>query len=423
LGKYVPLTTINHQCEFQIKSEREDIYHPQPFVGFSSKDQGKREGLGASRDSISEIDLKFHFRMERIASLGRAPATLCPSPLTPKIWLYTPSLSAEFHREEMKNWPVNFARSAFACKICSTNEKQVLHNHYSSKGNRLNSTLKDGLYYCETCKDKFHGSKTAPRRAVLVSASSLHKWWGKYGRRASTYDGDVIHIDYLTIPGARVPELAAAWKAENPNIALPGVVLDPQDVCAFIGINDIGRGCSAKEIMSEMKLFSEMVLSIPGSTFVICTVPFPPKFARFDETPTYVIGAKPNVWNRRSTIIELNDLILAHNKIQQKLSNTDCAPRFHTFGLDIEKEKKEHEVLSSLSSHRLKDWREEEYEKMLHLNDHKRLAMGKSVVNYFLVLYSVITRYAETKKEGKKIEKKRTKKMKQKQNKRKKYVR
>ena len=66
---------------------------------------------------------------------------------------------------------------------------------------------------------------------------------------------------------------------------------------------------------------------------------------------------------------------------------------------------------------------EEEYEKMLHLNDHKRLAMGKSVVNYFLVLYSVITRYAETKKEGKKIEKKRTKKMKQKQNKRKKYVR
>jgi len=84
----------------KIKSEREDIYHPQPFVGFSSKDQGKREGLGSSRDSISEIDLKFHFRMERIASLGRAPATLCPSPLTPKIWLYTPSLSAEFHREK-----------------------------------------------------------------------------------------------------------------------------------------------------------------------------------------------------------------------------------------------------------------------------------------------------------------------------------
>ena len=128
------------------------------------------------------------------------------------------------------------------CKICSHNQlsedvrRSVYHRHFSSKLSRELGTDNDSdqEYFCPTCK-KCHPSITQPRLKICLSSSILHEFWEP--RDSSVvYDGDSYHIDYLTIPGARIMDLVEAWKIEYFQETRP------MDVFILAGLNNLVKG-------------------------------------------------------------------------------------------------------------------------------------------------------------------------------------
>ena len=87
------------------------------------------------------------------------------------------------------------------------------------------------------------------------------------------YSGDLIHLDYITIPGARMKVLHHALMAEYSKVNLPIYVL-------LIGsLNDILKDQTSEEVMADIKLFRNFVMSLQGgmsNTFAIATLPSPP---------------------------------------------------------------------------------------------------------------------------------------------------
>ncbi len=63
------------------------------------------------------------------------------------------------------------------------------------------------------------------------------------------YQGDDIHIDYITIPGATVRELEHVFIAEYSNVHRP------LDVLLVGGLNDILREATDSEIIEDIDHF------------------------------------------------------------------------------------------------------------------------------------------------------------------------
>ena len=91
---------------------------------------------------------------------------------------------------------------------------------------------------------KTHSHKIGTRYPVLVSSSILNNWQGM--RSMNGYQGDDIHIDFITIPEATVRELEHAFMAEYGNVHRP------VDVLLVPGLNDILRGATDSEIMEDI---------------------------------------------------------------------------------------------------------------------------------------------------------------------------
>jgi len=82
-------------------------------------------------------------------------------------------------------------------------------------------------------------------------------------RSLNGYQGDEIHIDYPTIPGATVRELEHTIMAEFGN------GLRAVDVLLVAGLNDILRGAIGHEILEDIQQSSDSVRAIsakPGDT-------------------------------------------------------------------------------------------------------------------------------------------------------------
>ena len=82
---------------------------------------------------------------------------------------------------------------------------------------------------------------------------------------------------------------------------------------------------------------------------------------------------------------------------------TNLAHCFHTWGMRINRHPKiigPVNLLEHVSTHRLILWRELKPKDLLHLNDHLRLKMGKSSVEYFKVIYKITECKAKSKNEA-----------------------
>lgn len=125
-----------------------------------------------------------------------------------------------------------------------------------------------GNYPCFTCSGTPHSCKVlvGVRNAVLVSSSTMNNCQGR--RSFHGYQGDPIHLDYITIPGATVKELHHAFRAEYGNIHRP------VDVILVAGLNDISRVSSADKIIRDIIDFNGTASNI--FTFVIS----PPRLER-----------------------------------------------------------------------------------------------------------------------------------------------
>ena len=160
------------------------------------------------------------------------------------------------HSESVKPGP--------RCDTCSEQEilgyktQDIFHHHYSTKLVRdCSGTGEKNVYFCEPCKSVHPTvSNVQERLKICVTSAELHKYWETETVPFSgglPFNGTQIHVDYLSIPGARLNELTAAWEIEyfdEPR---------PMDVILVAGIGNVMKGHEVDSIMRSFKHFIELV--------------------------------------------------------------------------------------------------------------------------------------------------------------------
>ena len=216
---------------------------------------------------------------------------------------------------------------------------------------------------------------------MLVTSSMLSHWQGIRSR--NMYPGNDIHIDQVGVSGAKIADLEHAFMAEYSNLP------KPWDVLVVSGYNDLARGRSPDEIITDLKSFKDKVTKHMDSSFSVATIPLPPSFSRL-QNDAYSL-ARPDLTRN---IVTLNNLIMEMNEEPNEFARTARAPRFHTWGLSSTRMPRSigpRNILESMPAHAHKDWRERRPSNQLHLSDSVRLRMGRATVHYFKAIYGVET--------------------------------
>ena len=220
----------------------------------------------------------------------------------------------------------------------------------------------------------------------------MNRWWGHWPENR-------LHVDNLSIPGSKVPELQHAFLVDYKGVeASLHVVLSG-------GLNDVMAGKSAQTIFQEMVSFGDAIVSLnPKNTFSVVTLLLPPMLVKL---PCDGIERGKEFIDYKDTIIQLNALILGYRKREQSLKGTCFITGFHHLGLREEKG-----ITGEVTGLPLKNnafnfplWRETEPAKMLHGSDTLRRIMGKRINEYFMVLFGLKVSRGTSKVSGLKIEK------------------
>ena len=278
------------------------------------------------------------------------------------------------------------------CGVCSETKDGSLthHQHYSSRQARLVAPSDEwGLFSCKTCKISPHSFKSGTRYSILLTSSTLNNWQGD--RLTNKYEGDPIHVDYISIPGGTIDTLIHAFMAEY------GGTRTPVDVLLVCGLNDLrDEKKTAEDIMKSIQRLAVRVRNMPGveltaSTLAVATLPFAPCMTSLPSESRQVINDKT------AKLVQLNTLIRDFNmSTSHPLFDTSIAPCFHTWGLKSSSTPHPQgplNVLEKMDGTRRERWREQEVKRMLHLNDSTRLRMGKACIKYFIALYGSIDKY------------------------------
>ena len=275
------------------------------------------------------------------------------------------------------------------CQVCSefANKSRpglvvVRHTHFSSLQYRISANSdKWGHYFCPTCQIGFHSFKSGTRYPILVTSSMLHQWQGV--RSENGYPGDPIHIDQLSIPGAKIWELEFAFLAEYSHL------YRPCDIHLVSGLNNLLAGQNANQVMTELINFRRAVLHMnEHSSFAVSTLPLPPCMTKLTKD-----SYKSTRRDLTSELIKLNGLISEFNKETMQTMQVERAPRYHTWGLTsvrVPRTVGPRNLLEAMPSHAHQDWREGRPSNQLHLSDGVRLRMGKASVKYFEAIYGII---------------------------------
>ena len=276
------------------------------------------------------------------------------------------------------------------CNICSyaqlspESKVPVYHRHFSSLNlrNINGSEVTNTPYLCPSCRTS-HVPYPKLRTKLVISDSSLHCFFdhppvGPIGRK---YKGDILHTDYLTIPGASIHTLTNAFRIEYVDTKHGR----PLDVCVVAGYNDLVRNYDKEYIRHRLQKLSDMVLAAKvghvENTIAISTLMYPPQLAWFADN-----GAVPypGYINQKEKIDWLNVEINQENR----RNNVPEFPGFHTYGVRTATRKsfdlygQEHHRVRK--SHRWEHWREADPANMLHLRNDRRLKMGIALNNYFI---------------------------------------
>jgi len=271
-------------------------------------------------------------------------------------------------------------------RVEGTDLRMIKHTHYSTLIlNRMKEPDNSGKIYCSFCKISRHYPFPMRRLPLLITSSALHGWRSNYVMRGQ-YEGDEMHVDSIAIPGATLTSLMRAFIAElSPWDG-------PVDVLVVAGLNDIMRGANAFMMKDYILTFKRTVLNRDDtSTFAMSTMYLAPKLVRLANEPEDVIMGE----NKYDLICAVNEYIKDQNHQQGQHLDVSKAPLFHTWGIRSraptaeERKQGNRNLLQRCQSFRNEQWREGRREAMLHLNDHMRWKMGKTVMRYFRVLYGL----------------------------------
>ena len=276
------------------------------------------------------------------------------------------------------------------CNICSYTQKYpipkvpVHHAHYSSVSLRelLSVETTGNGYYCPSCKC-YHVPYKDDRLKVAISDSTLHEFFAPRNHTESVYEGDVIHVDYVTILNGTIPELLHAFRLDYESVLRP----KPLDVLLVAGYSDLYEGYSREYIWRGFRYFADTVLKMKSpegssakNTFAISSLMYPPKIAWFrDDGP-----CPSNYVNLKEKIDWLNDKIDFLN-IE---NNAKYYPCVHTYGTrkgnKLVTDENGQIRKSDFRCHRWDQWQEPIRHMKATLKPERIFKMGKAVNNYFL---------------------------------------
>lgn len=279
------------------------------------------------------------------------------------------------------NPPVN------SCKICSFTQvppdKKALidHQHFSSIWWRglIGVEQSNERYQCPSCKSR-HLPYPEPRTKIVISDSTLHNFFAPPGHTSTQYEGDIQHVDYVTVSGATLETLLHAFKLDYSSHTRP------MDIVVVAGYNDLVRQHSREFIVS---IFEKFITFVHGksvnpdtpNTIAIAPLMYPPQFAWFDDD-----GPQPAGYtNRKEKLDWINGKIDRLNIA----NGTPNVPGFHKYGTrrltrkhtDLYGQVHHRDILK----HRWEHWRESDRKRMLHLTNDRRFKMGKALNEYFVI--------------------------------------
>ena len=263
------------------------------------------------------------------------------------------------------------------CNICSyrqtTRDKvgPVYHLHSSAKEVRLMqgmeySTSRNPDYFCPTCMTR-HPTYMDYGLNVCLSDSQLHNV--HHPRDQSVVcPPDSVHIDWVTISGGTVADLAHAFTVDYKKSPRPMRIL------VAAGLNDILRGADRDTVVERFIHLKETIDAQnvfhphAKNELVIATILNPPKLVWLPGN-----GSPPNNFkNHLKDLKELNSWIKFYNRENGRV----CTPAFHRFGV---------RTVKGVQAHQLNQWRQSEpVMDMVHLNDRFRVRMGQAVVRHFM---------------------------------------
>ena len=199
------------------------------------------------------------------------------------------------------------------CNMCSDSSHTVRHPHFSSSALRRQAKAdKCETYRCPVCN--FVESVTilpTQTRKIVIADSTLHAVWDH------TIPLQSIHFDIDSIVGGRVRDMTRAWIKNYMHIP------NRMEIVVVAGLNNIGGGENAENILEEMREFKEMVKqhSIKWahkkpSFITFCTLPYAPKFCSLQvpaDPATKGVAEwipPPTFKNRYEEVKKVNDLVI-----------------------------------------------------------------------------------------------------------------
>ena len=278
------------------------------------------------------------------------------------------------------------------CMICSYSQRDgrlrapVFHRHYSSIRHReLTGVESSGSrHLCPSCKSH-HTPYPTPRTKIIVSDSTLHQFFAPPDHAASSkvYEGDLMHVDYITIPGANIDTLTNAYivdYVDKPHSR-------PMDVVLVAGYNDLVAGCTNQELMRKFRKFTTTVMHARSSntaevnTVAVGDIMYAPQLTWFADNGPLPSNHRGNKLNQ---IELLNQAILALN-LDNGITEYH---RLYKYGVrnytkkHVDEYGQEHH--RKIQMHRFQHWREQDPARMLHLSNEQRFKMGAAINNYFV---------------------------------------
>ena len=163
------------------------------------------------------------------------------------------------------------------CYLCSTGSRSAYHTHFSTADLRVFALLhaKTETFLCPFCKVMEPAfTPIMESRRVVLTGSTLYGVWDQ-----PQMPTDTIHFDMEAIVGGRVRDMRIAL--EQNYLYLPNRL----EIIIIAGINNIGEGQKAEEIVQEMIELKEVVEehskkyqhNLPNYVS-FCTLILPPKF-------------------------------------------------------------------------------------------------------------------------------------------------
>ena len=270
------------------------------------------------------------------------------------------------------------------CSICSYRQPRpyrqgpVTHRHSSAREIRIlqgvEYSMSNMSYLCPTCQCS-HPARLDYGLNVCVSTSQLHNIHHPRDLGVSC-PPDTSHVDWVTIPGAKISDLSYAWRLDYHR------EYRPMRVLLVAGLNDLIQGGSKDTVMEAIKHFQQVIdaqnFYHPGAKnqFAVATLLNPPKLVWFDNNGP----PPPGHTNRLVELQQLNDDITRFNTNNGML----YAPRFHSLGVRKTKHWFNDGSWAPFKTHRWEQWRSSEpVHDKLHLVDRMRIRMGQQVVRYF----------------------------------------